>query len=223
VVGVTAVTALLLGGATYAISPLGSHPAQINTKIVDSPYVPGVISVPPTTEETEPPVSSSPAVRVIVKATATKAPATTPPPKRSSPPPSPTKSPAGPVSRTGVLVGLAGRCLNVFNGWDGDGTPVQIFGCNGLSAQRWTVGADGTLQALGKCLQIVDGRWGEIRLQINGCNGQADQQWVVASGSVVNPESRQCLDVRGANRQDQTPVIMADCDGTPSQTWSLRS
>nr|WP_240810713.1 ricin-type beta-trefoil lectin domain protein [Streptomyces tendae] len=34
---------------------------------------------------------------------------------------------------------------------------MQIYACNGSAAQRWTVPADGTLRALGKCLDVSGG------------------------------------------------------------------
>ena len=36
-----------------------------------------------------------------------------------------------------------------------NGTAVQLYDCNGTAAQQWTVGTDGTIRALGKCLDVT--------------------------------------------------------------------
>ncbi len=56
-------------------------------------------------------------------------------------------------SAAGVPIrGLAGKCVDVAGASSANGTPVQLYDCNGTGAQAWTVGSDGTLRALGKCL-----------------------------------------------------------------------
>ncbi|MGW0657222.1 ricin-type beta-trefoil lectin domain protein, partial [Streptomyces umbrinus] len=61
-----------------------------------------------------------------------------------------TASPA--QAATGTITGLAGKCLDVAGANSADGTAVQLYDCNGTAAQQWTVGSDGTVRALGKCL-----------------------------------------------------------------------
>ncbi|KMS92175.1 chitinase, partial [Streptomyces regensis] len=48
---------------------------------------------------------------------------------------------------TGTITGLAGKCLDVAGANSADGTPVQLYDCNGTNAQQWTVGSDGTIRA----------------------------------------------------------------------------
>ena len=36
-----------------------------------------------------------------------------------------------------------------------NGTQVQLYTCNGTGAQQWTIGDDGTIRALGKCLDVA--------------------------------------------------------------------
>ncbi|KUL75416.1 MULTISPECIES: PQQ-dependent sugar dehydrogenase, partial [unclassified Streptomyces] len=57
-------------------------------------------------------------------------------------------------SRSGEVRGVNGKCLDVDNANTADGTKMQIWTCNTTAAQRWTVGTDNTLRALGKCLDI---------------------------------------------------------------------
>ncbi|MEE1750998.1 PQQ-dependent sugar dehydrogenase, partial [Streptomyces sp. SP18CS02] len=57
---------------------------------------------------------------------------------------------SGGGSRSGEVMGVGGRCLDVDGSHTEDGTRVQIWTCNGTGAQKWTVGQEGTLRALGK-------------------------------------------------------------------------
>ncbi len=47
-------------------------------------------------------------------------------------------APAGPITS-----GIAGKCVDVRSAGTADGTPIQIYDCNGSTAQSWTVAADG--------------------------------------------------------------------------------
>ena len=59
------------------------------------------------------------------------------------------------AAATGSITGLAGKCLDVTGANSADGTPVQLYDCNGTGAQQWTVGTDNTVRALGKCLDVT--------------------------------------------------------------------
>ncbi|HEX9335684.1 MAG TPA: glycoside hydrolase family 3 C-terminal domain-containing protein, partial [Pseudonocardiaceae bacterium] len=63
----------------------------------------------------------------------------------------------GPSPNTGPIVAgvSATLCVDVRAASSADGTPVQIFTCNGTVAQSWTVAAGNTLQALGKCMDVT--------------------------------------------------------------------
>ncbi|WP_194922283.1 glycosyl hydrolase, partial [Catenulispora rubra] len=60
-------------------------------------------------------------------------------------------------SPTGAITGPAGKCVDVRAANSANGTPVQLYTCNGTNAQSWTVQTDGTIRALGKCLDITGG------------------------------------------------------------------
>ena len=38
----------------------------------------------------------------------------------------------------GQITGLAGKCVDVAGAANANGTPVQLYDCNGTNAQRWT-------------------------------------------------------------------------------------
>lgn len=216
VIAATAVTALLIGG-TYVFTTVGTDPDPTNSVAGPADGTTSTPTVVPSSPQTEP--TSVPAP--------TEAAAKTTPPQQETRKPTqsaPFRSAPDTVtaSRSGRIVGLAGRCLDVADGRAKNGTAVQIFECNSSPAQKWSVYKDGTLRAMNKCLQAVDVGAGRPRLQINTCNGRASQQWVVSSGVIVNPASAGCLDVQGSNTTARTPVITANCGPRPGQTWWLQ-
>ena len=104
-----------------------------------------------------------------------------------------------PADATGAVTGYDGLCLDVRGANSANGTPVQVYTCNGTSAQNWTTEPNGTLQALGKCLDVVGGGTANGTLvDLYACNGTGAQVWQPQSnGSLVNPQSGACLDDTG--------------------------
>jgi hypothetical protein len=130
--------------------------------------------------------------------------------------PAPVRPPAPkPLTGTGALIGPAGKCLDVAGAQNADGTPVQLFTCNGTDAQVWTAASDGSLRALGKCLQSTG-----ARLQISTCDGSPTQRWRVASGGIRLVRTKQCVAVLGAP-DDLAPVGFAGCEPRAGQRWKL--
>ncbi|GAB3152757.1 lectin [Micromonospora sonneratiae] len=130
-------------------------------------------------------------------------------------------TPPGP--RTGPVVGLAGKCLDVAGAATADGTKVQLYTCNGTNAQQWTVTPGSTVKALGKCLDVSAGGTADgTKVQLWTCNGSGAQNWMPqANGTVVNPQSGRCLDVSGNNSADGTQVHIWTCHTGANQKWTL--
>ncbi|MFE1547799.1 ricin-type beta-trefoil lectin domain protein [Streptomyces sp. NPDC058718] len=128
-----------------------------------------------------------------------------------------TNAPAGP------LTGLAGKCLDVAGAATVDGTPVQLYTCNGTTAQRWTLAADGTVRALGKCLDVTGGGTADgTKVQLHTCNGTGAQRWSydAATHDVVNAAADKCLDVTGNTSTDGTRTQIWSCTGAANQKWT---
>ena len=122
----------------------------------------------------------------------------------------------------GNIVGAeAARCLDVAAGGKTDGTPIQLYDCNGTPAQTWTPGLNDSLQAFGKCLDITSGQTAAgTPLQLFTCNGTAAQQWVArADGTIVNPPSGRCVDASAHGVVNGTRVILWDCHANLNQQW----
>ncbi|MGX6602399.1 ThuA domain-containing protein [Micromonosporaceae bacterium Da 78-11] len=127
-----------------------------------------------------------------------------------------------PTTRTGPVTGLAGKCLDVNGANSADGTKIQLYGCNGSNAQRWTLQGS-TFQALGKCLDVAGGGTGNgTKAQLYTCNGTGAQNWAPqADGTVKNPQSNRCLDVSANNPADGQQIHIWDCLGAANQKWAL--
>ncbi|MFF4876118.1 MULTISPECIES: ThuA domain-containing protein [unclassified Micromonospora] len=123
----------------------------------------------------------------------------------------------------GPIKGLGGKCLDVRSGGTADGTQIQIYTCNGSTAQTWTVTPNSTVKALGKCLDVSgSGTADGTKIQLWTCNGTGAQNWAAqADGSLRNASSAKCLDVSGNNSADSTIVHLWTCNGAANQKWTL--
>ncbi|MBY8840069.1 RICIN domain-containing protein [Streptomyces sp. SP2-10] len=121
------------------------------------------------------------------------------------------------------LRGLAGKCVDVAGANPANGTPVQLYDCNGTGAQAWTVGSDGTLRALGKCLDVTgNGTADGSTVQLWDCTGGPNQKWTVTGAhDIVNPQADKCLDVTGNNSANGTRLQIWTCTGGANQKWTV--
>jgi glucosylceramidase len=128
---------------------------------------------------------------------------------------------SGGGSRTGQIVGYGGKCVDVAGASSANGTAVQLYGCNGTTAQSWTVGADGTVRSLGKCLDVAAANPANgTKVQIYDCNGTAAQQWTTGAGGSLRSLGK-CLDATGPSSADGTRLQIWDCSGGANQSWQL--
>ncbi|MFI9384456.1 RICIN domain-containing protein [Kutzneria sp. NPDC052558] len=121
-----------------------------------------------------------------------------------------------------TITGIGGKCVDVAGGSSANGTQVQIYTCNGSTAQSWTQSGS-ALQALGKCLDVASaGTANGTKVQLYDCNGTAAQQWTLnAQKELVNTGSGKCLDATNQSSADGTPLQIWTCGGTANQLWTL--
>ncbi|MDD1059989.1 ricin-type beta-trefoil lectin domain protein, partial [Streptomyces cocklensis] len=128
------------------------------------------------------------------------------------------------AATSGALRGAgSGRCLDVPNASQTDGTYLQIYDCSGGTNQQWTLTSSNQLTVYGnKCLDVPGhATTAGTRVQIWSCSGGANQQWRVNSdGTIVGVESGLCLDVTGAATANTTAVEIWTCNGASNQSWS---
>ncbi|BCB76074.1 hypothetical protein GCM10022251_56500 [Phytohabitans flavus] len=132
----------------------------------------------------------------------------------------PTTPPPG--GRTGQILGIANKCVDVAAASSANGTAIQLYTCNGTTAQQWTVSGS-TLRALGKCMDVAAaGTANGTLVQLYDCNGTGSQVWQAQSNLTLrNPQSNKCLDATGNSSADGTRLQIWDCFGGANQQWRL--
>ena len=129
---------------------------------------------------------------------------------------------AGDSPRPFVIKGFDGNCLDVRGPSTADGTPVQMWECNGASEMTWQVVGDEIRGFGGKCLDVRGPSTANgTPVQMWDCNGAAEMKWQVV-GAEIRGFGGKCLDVRGPSTADGTVVQMWDCIGDAEQLWSLQ-
>jgi hypothetical protein len=127
------------------------------------------------------------------------------------------------------LVGQgSNRCLDIAGGGSADGTPVQLWDCDGGANQKWSP-ASGQLvnPQTGKCLDVAGGGTANgTQVRLWSCNGTGAQQWQLnGNGTVTNPQSGRCLDATGQRTANGTAIQIWDCYGAgtqANQVWHLQ-
>jgi hypothetical protein len=125
---------------------------------------------------------------------------------------------------TGQITGYGGLCVDVRGANSANFTPVQVYTCNGTSAQQWTVvQAGSTLHALGKCMDINGGGTADgTTVDLYDCNNTGAQVFIPQSnGSLYNPQSNKCLDDTNWSTTPGTQLQIWDCTGNANQKWNL--
>jgi hypothetical protein len=117
----------------------------------------------------------------------------------------------------------SGRCVDVPNVSQANGTQVELYTCNSGSNQEWTLTTSGQLEVYGgKCLEAYgQGTSNGTKVDIYDCNGGANQQWSVnANGTITGVQSGLCLDAVGAGTANGTLLDLYTCNGGANQKWT---
>ncbi|WP_432164271.1 ricin-type beta-trefoil lectin domain protein [Streptomyces tendae] len=139
---------------------------------------------------------------------------------RPHPPASPAKSP-GPTAVVKLRSQSSGRCIDVLDGKRTNGTPLQIWNCEGQAWQQWEIWPDGTMRTMGKCMTLLGGHDNATPIALYDCNGNATQQFRVnAANDLVNPYADKCVDVKDQRTTNGTRLQLWTCNGQANQKWS---
>jgi glucosylceramidase len=127
------------------------------------------------------------------------------------------------TGRTGPIIGLGGKCLDVTDGSTANGNQPQMWTCSGGPNQSWTVGTDGTIRGLGKCLDVANNSTADgAVVHLWDCIGTvASQKWSASGGALINTASGKCLDVKDNNSADGAKLQLWSCTGAANQKWSV--
>ncbi|WP_314174029.1 RICIN domain-containing protein [Streptomyces winkii] len=114
------------------------------------------------------------------------------------------------------------QCINVAGGDGRDGMPLEINTCSDAESMQWTFESDGTVRALGLCMDVANGSSenGTV-IQLAYCSGNPAQQFRLSEGSdLVNPQADKCVAVRDDDVRPGQRLQLWDCNGLDSQKWS---
>ncbi|WP_329166431.1 ricin-type beta-trefoil lectin domain protein [Streptomyces sp. NBC_01267] len=122
-------------------------------------------------------------------------------------------------------VTLGGKCLDVTDGSSANGTALQLFDCNGGTAQQFSWADDGTLKVLGKCLDVTGGSDATGALvQLYDCARVNQQKFrYLPDGTIYSAKSGKCVAVQG-QVVNHSRVGLASCDPKQlTQQWTAGS
>ncbi|KAF8988780.1 ricin B lectin domain-containing protein [Cyathus striatus] len=117
------------------------------------------------------------------------------------------------------------KCLDVRGGLLANGTPVQLFDCNGTPAQNWLIQPGQTavqLNGTNFCLDAGSTPGSGVLMKIWECFADLPaQEWfLTADNRIALLNQGQCLDVPNGNLADGTQVQIFQCtDNDANQVW----
>ncbi|MFD5465538.1 ricin-type beta-trefoil lectin domain protein [Kitasatospora sp. NPDC127059] len=141
-------------------------------------------------------------------------------------------------TRTGSLTPDSARpgyhaCLDVSGNGTANGTPVQMWECNGGDAQKWTYNGYRLQAANGKCLDLPGNNTSNgNKLQVWDCLDNPGQRWNMSAGGgfrhLVDQEDRSkdvCIDDYSGQTGNGSPVVAWGCGSedkrdAPNQNWA---
>ncbi len=121
-----------------------------------------------------------------------------------------------------------GKCLDVQGGKDQNGTPVQVYTCNGSPAQQWELrGSDDNLSLMNlatyRCLDVdKNSPANGTKIQIWSCNSAPSQTWqttIRATTSLKNTGTGKCLDLHTFASGNDAQLYT--CNGTDAQKFDI--
>lgn len=120
--------------------------------------------------------------------------------------------------------GATDKCLDVAGGKKDNGTPVQIYTCNGSAGQKWQIDVDRLVNPnSGKCLTVKGGASANgTPVQISTCGTGASQKWQYSThgtSRLYNPGTGNCLDL--ADYTNSRDGRMWDCTGKAPQQFDV--
>ncbi|AWS40323.1 glycoside hydrolase family 16 protein [Streptosporangium sp. 'caverna'] len=128
----------------------------------------------------------------------------------------------GPGTGNVLRSSLSGRCIDIPAANPADAARLQMYDCNGSTAQQWSVNSDGTVRAMGKCMDAAAaGTANGTPIQLYTCNGTAAQRFTLTpAGDLVNTAANRCVDIVGRNTANGAQLQLWDCTGASNQKWT---
>ncbi|EDR09941.1 carbohydrate-binding module family 13 protein, partial [Laccaria bicolor S238N-H82] len=122
--------------------------------------------------------------------------------------------------------GNLNKCLDVQAAVYANGTPVQIYDCNGTGAQKWVLSKGSTkilVAGTNYCLDAGSAPANGVAMKIWQCyDNLAAQQWMYGNDNKITLEGKgQCLDLESGNTKNGGKVQTWQCsNGNNNQVWT---
>jgi len=119
---------------------------------------------------------------------------------------------------TQIKSGISGYCLDDKSSIAKNNAEVDLYNCNGSSAQGWQFN-DTNLMHSGFCLGVSGNSISAgAGVNLENCNvNNPGQVWLVTGGEIYNPNSTLCLSSSGY--KTGSGVEIASCNNTQNETW----
>jgi hypothetical protein len=135
-----------------------------------------------------------------------------------------TPGPGGSNGITAPITGTgSGRCVDVPNQSETNGTQVELWDCNGGSNQQWTKTAADELRVYGSSCLDASGQGTNpgTKVDIWACDGGANQKWTIHdNGTITGVQSGLCLDATGGGTANGDLLQLWTCNGGSNQKWT---
>lgn len=116
------------------------------------------------------------------------------------------------------------KCVDLPNASTTNGNRLQLWDCNGTSAQQWQFMPDGTVRSgvnTNKCIDLPGWNTADgTPIQIYDCNGGSNQQWTAVNNTIQGFGGK-CIDDPGAVTTNGTKLQYWDCNGWGNQSFSV--
>ncbi|MFC9691044.1 ricin-type beta-trefoil lectin domain protein [Kribbella sp. NPDC056951] len=127
------------------------------------------------------------------------------------------------TAATAGTITIGSKCLDDADFGTANGTVIQLFTCNGSSAQSWTWNDDGTVRVFGKCLDITGASDATGALvQLYTCVPGVPQQLFkhLPDQTIYSVKSGKCLAVQGGAFVNLARIGLAPCNpAEAAQRW----
>lgn len=123
-----------------------------------------------------------------------------------------------------VLANGLGRCLDGAGGGTSNGTPIQMWACNGLRQQQWGESAPSAALINKDTPLVLDavgyGSTNGTPLQLYAPTGAGNQGWLFTSAAIVANGGR-ILDSVALGTSNGTRIQLWDDNATANQRWAF--
>ncbi|WP_436842797.1 RICIN domain-containing protein [Streptomyces collinus] len=122
-----------------------------------------------------------------------------------------------------------GKCLDVQGGKKDNGTPVQVYTCNGSAAQKWVLyGSEDSLHLRNvnslKCLDVAGNNAANgTKIQISACKTATSQTWssdLRGATALKNAGTGKCLDLHTFDNGNDAKLYT--CNGSAAQQFDIK-